>query len=229
MTTVTMLGTGPDLLIFLPGFMSSAGAYRALLEPVAAQGTTVVIPQLYRRGPSALIGRPSVIDEADTAADLVRRTALAYPTHSIVLGGHSRGGQAAWRAAAALAPELPAALVLLDPVDGEGRQPSRATATSSGLRVTCRTLVIGAGIGGACAPTPVNHEVFAAATPDAEHAIVTELGHADVLSGRERSLGRRLCGGAANPEPGRAACSALIAAFIVRSTAPDQPLVEWRH
>ena len=227
MAAMTLLGTGPDFVVFLPGFMLSARSYRELLEPVAASGITVVVPQLYRRGPAALLGHPPVTDEAQDAAVLVRETALAYPSARIFLGGHSRGGQAAWRAAAALSPNLPAGLLLLDPVDGEGRRPSNATATSSELHVTCPSLIIGAGIGGACAPANVNHEVFAAATPGARHAVVTDMGHADMLCGRELSLGRRLCPGAVDPRPGREACATLITSFVDDQVAPPNPLVTW--
>jgi len=216
-------GGGQRLLVFLPGFMSAAESYRDLLEPVAASGVTVVVPQLYRRGPSALLGRVSVRTEAAAAADLVRTEAEAAPGSLVFLGGHSRGGQAAWLAASMLGPEgLPVGLVLVDPVDGEGRNPSAPTSTASGAVVTCPTLVVGAGIGGRCAPEPVNHNVFAAATPHAEHIVVEQLGHADILTGRARDLGRRLCPGADDPDAARAACSTLITDFLTPPAAPAE-------
>ena len=51
---------GDRLLVFLPGFMSSAASYRSLLEPLTAEGISVVVPQLYRRGVAALTGRATV-------------------------------------------------------------------------------------------------------------------------------------------------------------------------
>ncbi|MCX6460522.1 MAG: DUF2974 domain-containing protein [Actinobacteria bacterium] len=211
-----MLLPGGDerLLIFLPGFMTSPDAYADLLQPIADTGTSVCVPQLYKRGPSALLGKVSVSSEADAAAELVRDAARRNPRVTVYLGGHSRGGQAAWLAASRLAPDLPAGLVLLDPVDGEGRNPSAPTSTASGAQVVCRTLIIGAGIGGRCAPEPVNHTVFLAATPGASHIVVEQLGHADMLTGRSRDFGRKLCPGAHDPDPGRAECSALIEGFI---------------
>lgn len=213
-------GSHSGALIFLPGFMSSAESYRALLEPVAAHGPTVIVPQLYKRGPAALFGRVSVAWEAAAAADLVRDTATEMDG-PVSVGGHSRGGQAAWLAASLLSPELPHRLVLIDPVDGEGRNPSTPTSTVSGAAVACPTLVVGAGIGGRCAPEPVNHHIFAAATPHSRHVVVEQLGHADMLNGRSRDFGRTLCTGAADPDPGRDVCSALISAFLEDTSLLD--------
>jgi pimeloyl-ACP methyl ester carboxylesterase len=149
----------------------------------------------------------------------------------VFLGGHSRGGQAAWRAANLLAREgLPAGLVLVDPVDGAGRAPTQPAATSAPAAFTCPALVVGAGLGGRCAPEPVNHRVFAAAAPHARHVVVTRLGHADVLDGRARTAGRWLCGGAEDPGPGRAAVTALVASLVLGDDAllPRDPgLTEW--
>jgi pimeloyl-ACP methyl ester carboxylesterase len=198
-------------LVLLPGFMSSAESYRALVSPVVDDGISVLVAQLYPRGIRALTGRHTVEDEARDAAELVRRE--VRDGTRVVLAGHSRGGQAAWRAANLLATEgVPAALVLVDPVDGAGREPSTPTATREPARFACPTLVIGAGVGGRCAPEPVNHRMFAAATPHARHVVVRELGHADMLDARARSLGRRLCGGAAHPDDGRALVTALLRA-----------------
>lgn len=153
--------------------------------------------------------------EAAAAADLVRSTAAQRRTASVVLGGHSRGGQAAWRAAALMARDgLPAGVVLVDPVDGEGRAPTGPVTTASPAGFGCPVLIIGAGIAGRCAPDGVNHRAFASAAPQARHVVVRSLGHADVLQGAARSMGRRLCPGRDNPDVGRAACSALVTTFV---------------
>ena len=207
-----MIEFGQDsrTLIFLPGFMTSASAYLDVLQPAADAGVHIIVPTLYKRGISALLGRFSVVDEAKAAADLVRGTAATGQV--VFLGGHSRGGQAAWRAAIELGPDLPAGLVLVDPVDGEGRAPSAPTATLS--TPACDMLIIGAGIGGRCAPESVNHDVFAAAAPRAEHIVIEQLGHADMLCDRDRTFGRRLCPGADDPNPGRDECARAIAFFV---------------
>jgi pimeloyl-ACP methyl ester carboxylesterase len=219
------------VLVFLPGFMTPAASYGALLEPLTAHGISVVVPQLYRRGPGALAGRATVEREAADAAEVVRGLAGGRSDRRVFLGGHSRGGQAAWRAANLLAGErLPAGLGLVDPVDGAGRAPAQPTATSARAAFTCPALVVGAGIGGRCAPEPVNHRAFARAAPHARHVVVTRLGHADVLDGRSRRLGRWLCGGAEDPDAGRAAVTALVASLVLgddRVLPPGPGLVEW--
>jgi len=221
---------GDRTLVFLPGFMTAASSYTTLLEPLTAQGISVVVPQLYRRGLGALLGRATVEQEASDAADLVRDLVGGGP---VVLGGHSRGGQAAFRATAALASTGEVSgLVLVDPVDGSGRAPSvrTATATSAGFSVPC--LVIGAGLGGRCAPEPVNHEAFADAMPLARHVVVTRLGHGDMLDDAPRARAARLCGGADDPDPGRAAVTRLLAWSVCGDTSepPEDPgLLDWRR
>jgi pimeloyl-ACP methyl ester carboxylesterase len=204
------------VLVFLPGFLQGGSSYRMLLEPLTAHGFSVIVPQLYRRGPAVLTGRYSVEDEARDAAALVRGEAGGRADTAVFLGGHSRGGQAAWRAANLLAGEsLPGGLVLVDPVDGAGRAPSVPTAAREPVAFTCPCLVVGAGIGGRCAPEPVNHAVFAAAAPYARHVVVPTIGHGDILDDRAAANARRLCGGAPDPAPGRAAVTALLTDFLL--------------
>lgn len=208
----------PRVLLFLPGFLSPAGAYRELLEPIAASGAAQVhVPVFYRPGIPALLGHPSVRGEARAAAAMVE--GLVSERREVWLGGHSRGGQAAW-IAAGLAPA--AGLVLVDPVDGSGPR-SSATTTARRAPFTVAPLIIGAGIGGRCAPARLNHERFAAAAPARTHVVVPGCGHADVLGGRVGAAGRRLCGGGPDPAAARDTVSALIAAFLAGELAPLQP------
>ena len=75
-------GAGDSLLVFLPGFLNSPSAYADLLAPLSACGTTVVVEQLYARGPAVLTGRFTVRDEAAAAVAVVRReTAARRPAH----------------------------------------------------------------------------------------------------------------------------------------------------
>lgn len=204
-------GGGADCLIFLPGFMASPRSYTGLLAPLAGHGITVLVPQFYGRGFGALRGAADVRQEAAAAAELVRQQASGR----VVLGGHSRGGQAAWLAAGLLTDEgLSVGLALVDPVDGRSRRPRAPVATARPAQFACRSLILGAGIAGPCAPDGVNHEQFARATPGAAHIVVTGLGHADVLSGGSRILGRRLCHGGRNPDAGRWIASQLLAGFV---------------
>lgn len=200
---------GPDALIFLPGFMTSVDAYADLFESLVGAGVTVIVPQLYRRGVGALLGKVPVTDEAQAAANLV-----AQQPGRVVLGGHSRGGQAAWIAAGLVDV---AGVCLVDPVDGEGRRPSGPVSTTVPAGFTCPALIVGAGVTGACAPQQVNYEQFARATPQAQVEVLADMGHADILTGRARSLGRRLCGGGTDPDHARGVCAALITAFVLAS------------
>lgn len=193
-------------LVFLPGFMTGASPYGALLEPLADHGVDLIVPQLYPRGLGALRGKHSVRQEAADAAELVR--GVSGP---VFLAGHSRGGQAAWLAAGQA---QVAGLFLLDPVDGQGRRPSQDLSTRRSSAYDGPAWIVGAGIGGSCAPVGANHEQFARATPQAVHVVVHDLGHADMLQGRSRSLGRRLCGGGDDPDAAREWCTRLLAGFV---------------
>lgn len=235
---------GADVLVMLPGFMIAASSYTVLARSVADAGSTVIVPQLYRRGLGALAGRVPVAAEASSAGALVRRLLTERPDARVHLGGHSRGGQEAWLAARQLAAAgppagegrpagegppaseggapgagRPASLILVDPVDGQGRRPSGPTSTTGPADPALPTLVVGAGVGGRCVPAGVDHRQFARAAPTARHVIVDGLGHADLLSGRGRDLGRRLCGGGADPDAARAVTAALVNAWITAVAA----------
>jgi hypothetical protein len=224
--------SGADVLVLLPGFMIAASSYSVLARSVADAGSTVIVPQLYRRGLGALAGRVPVATEASSASALVRRLLAEKQGARVHLAGHSRGGQAAWLAARQLAAEGPppseglapsagrlASLILLDPVDGQGRRPSGPTSTTAPADPALPTLVVGAGVGGRCAPAGIDHRQFARAEPAARHVIVDGLGHADLLSSRGRDLGRRLCGGGADPDAARAVTAALVNAWITAVAA----------
>lgn len=213
---LTVAGTGPEVIVLLPGFMIAPTGYGALARSLAGAGPSVLVPQLYRRGIGALVGRVDVAEEAARAADLVRATARDRPGSPVHLAGHSRGGQAAWRATALLAAAgcVPASLAVIDPVDGAGRNPTVPTSTAVPVSWSVPTLVLGAGVEGRCAPAPVNHRQFARADPAARHLIVDGLGHADLLDGRSRSFGRRLCGGGPAPDAARDVLAAVLVAWI---------------
>lgn len=204
-------GEGPDILVFLPGFMSPAESYRELLAPVAGVAT-VIAPQLYRRDLDALRGRVRVSVEARAAADLV--VERKEPGNRVFLAGHSRGGQAAWRAAGLLGDGVVEGVCLIDPVDGHTRRPTGPVSTRRPAGFTCRSMIVGAGVGGRCAPSGVDHRQFAAATPQAAHVVIDDLGHADMLSGPARTVGRLVCGGGEDPDAARRLCTALITSFL---------------
>lgn len=200
-----------DWLVLLPGFQTPAPAYRELAQQLALLGPTVYVPQVVRPGPRLLLGRPDVRAEAVRAAALIAAVRRNHRPRSVVLAGHSRGGLAAWLAAAHI--ELDG-LALIDPVDAAGPRPRRPQYTVTPVELPYRALIIGAGVGGPCAPASVNHAAFASATPGCRHVVLPDLGHADILSGRWRELGRRLCRGGIDPAGGLRDVAHLLATTL---------------
>ena len=180
--------------MFIPGFMATPRAYESLLAPLRRAQVRLTVTDRPRW--ESLSGRYSPAEEA---ADVLRRADAQAGTERLWLAGHSRGGQVAWRVAQ-LDPDRIAGLFLVDPVDGAGRDGGGPRAAAEPVRFACPTTIVGAGRGGRCAPGPVNHQTFADALPTAAHVVLPELGHADVLDGWERAVGRWLCGGGA-PDP----------------------------
>ncbi len=223
MTHLTFGGSIDRCVIFLPGFLNSPYAYQRLLEPLGDDRCTVEIPRLYRPGPDALLGRFTVEDEAAAAMTLVQERQRGGS--QVWLAGHSRGGQAAWLAAKKLedlAAPL-AGLILVDPVDGRGPRSVEPVATATRASFTVPPLIIGAGLSGRCAPQAVNHERFAAAVDTCAHLVVTDMGHADVLCGWQRTLGRRLCSGGPNPVRARESVAQLMTQYVFGELGPDSP------
>lgn len=204
--------TQPQVLLFLRGFLTSPRSYERLLAPVRDRGIEVLVPTFY--GISALNGRYTAADEALDALALLH----GLSPESFALAGHSRGGQVAWRLGNAVAADTLAAaltsIMVIDPVDGSGRSPTQPEATATPARFDCPTLIVGAGRGGRCAPTPVNHDTFARSAPAARHVVLDDMGHADILDGPGRWLGRRLCGGSADPDAMRDEVSDLLARHV---------------
>lgn len=198
-------------LVLLPGFQAPASAYRLLAETIAAQGPTVYVPQVVKPGGMSLFGKPDVRTEAVRATALISAMRRVRKPASVVVAGHSRGGLAAWL----MAPHVELdGLVLIDPVDAAGPRPRKPAFTLDPVSLPYEALIIGAGRGGPCAPAGVNHAAFAAATPGCRHVVVPDLGHADILSGRWRTGGRRLCGGGTDPAAALQAVADLIIAVM---------------
>ena len=193
-------------LVFVTGFVISPYAYTALLAPLAAAGHRVVVPRLYRRGPRVLVGACSPGAEAVAAADVVD---LVRGDTPVVLGGHSRGGFVAWLAAAQTGVD---GLVVVDPVTGGG--PPWARPGPPPPAPVAPTLIIGAALGGRCAPAGRNHEQLAAAAPDATHVVVDDCGHVDMLDGTDARLGRRVCGSGRDPDAARTRITTLLRDFL---------------
>ena len=202
----------PRLIVFFPGFMVSPWRYRSLFASIVSDRTSIVALQMYRRGLGPLAGHPSPSEEAAAGIRLVEHVVAARRPDQIWLAGHSRGGQVAWRIAEDVDPD---GVVVIDPVDGAGRHPNTLVAAAETARFTARTLIVGAGLGGRCAPAAVNHEHFAAAAPSgSSHIVVDSMGHGDVLDDRPARLARMLCGGSADPRHERGTVGELVRRFV---------------
>ena len=208
-------------LLFLPGFVCPPGAYDDFLGAVRdATDVAVVAGAVGGSVVAQVTGRSTSEAEARRVADRAR--ALTATGDRVVLGGHSRGGLVAFLAAAAV---QPAALVLVDPVSGGG--PPWATPDPlPPVGWTGPALVLGCALGGRCAPEGRNHEVFAVALPECEHAVVPDCGHGDVLGGTFRSFARLLCSRGSDPDRARAELAARTAAFLRSDGLPDLPTAE---
>lgn len=198
------------LVVFFHGFMTSPSSYRTVLAALADERTVVAAPRMYRRGPFVLAGRPTVSEEADAAVSVIEH--LRMDGTDLWVAGHSRGGQVAWLIADRVDP---AGVIVIDPVDGTGRHPTELHAAASPVTFAARTLVIGAGRGGRCAPAPVNHEHFAsAASSTGSHVVIPTMGHADLLDDRPARFARMLCAGSEHPELDRETVGIIAHDFI---------------
>jgi alpha-beta hydrolase superfamily lysophospholipase len=207
---------GEPLLYFLPGFMARPMNYQQLLSPLADNGIEVRVPDL-RQGLRAVWSpRAVAAAQASEVAELVG-IAIAEG-REVWLAGHSRGGQVAWRAAGITTPD---GLVLVDPVDGNGPR-SKADATRNLAEFGISPVIIGAGVGGRCAPDNLNHRVFAAASANPRHLIVKDCGHADILNDSARLFGRRICGGGPNPEESRQTVTELMSLAVTSQLTPEK-------
>lgn len=207
------------VLIFDHGFMSPPNSYTALLDPLRRAGIEVVTPKFYGAA-AGLTGRYTVLDEARALAELVHSLPARHRRGSDVsslpwLAGHSRGGQAVWRAAEMLGADI-GGLIVIDPVDGSGPRSKSAKVTDHPAHIGVPTLIVGAGRGGSCAPTGLNHEMFAQAHPAAAHIVIEEMGHADILSGAALTWGRLLCRGGSQPQRYRRQVSDLMLEWLPR-------------
>jgi len=214
-------------LLFLPGFACPPGAYDTFLGAVVGAVAGGVRPT--DRDAAALevttgnvagsvlaqvTGRSTPEAEARRVVDRAR--AFAADGARVVLGGHSRGGLVAYLAADAV---QPAALVLVDPVSGGG-PPWAKPAPLPPVGWTGPALVVGAALGGHCAPGGRNHEVFAAALAGGNHVVVPDCGHGDVLDGPFRTFARLLCSRGSDPDRARAAVAAQVGTFLQDLPAP---------
>lgn len=216
-------GSAPiGTLVFCHGFMAKPMDYSRLLSQVATHGIDVIAPFGHERGFDALAGRRTVRDEV---ADLV---AMMEEIGPATLSGHSRGGQVAWIVGASAGTARN--VVVIDPVDGEGRRPVSPRATI-GSGPTGASVVVGTVVGGRCTPVGFDHRAFAASANrssgsmfpgfPSKHLIV-DMGHADLLDPLPRFAGRVICGGRPHPSAARRTVAGILVAAVSGASLPTR-------
>lgn len=222
---------GYPVVVYDHGFVTTNRAYSDLLTHVASHGFVVVVPQMYPPGLAALLSSPSAAQEAQELARVLRWLPAELPeaagytpcTQRVGLAGHSRGGAVAWMVLSA-DPAAAQAIAGVDPVGFRAHRPAGASQPSEELfPFSLPALVIGAGLGGGCAPQGRNHEAFyAASRSPAWHVIIPEAGHADMLDDASAEAARIVCPGGPDRSAARRTFAGLMVAFF-RASLQDDP------
>lgn len=215
-------GTYPYIQ-FQHGFQLLNTAYDDVLSQVASHGFVVIVPQMYEPGIASLFAGPTAEEEAELAEAILLDLPLRFDElpaieryeSGIGLAGHSRGGKVAWRVAVDQ-PERLRGLVGIDPVDGTGgpamNQPRVVQGPFSFIQAS---LILGAGLGGNCAPAGDNHEQFYAASPmPSWHIVATNHGHGDMLDEDVAAAAALLCESNPDRESMRRLTAGLLVAFF---------------
>ncbi|QOJ14530.1 MAG: hypothetical protein HRU75_07695 [Planctomycetia bacterium] len=240
------------VVLFHHGFMTRNSFYDSILTHVASHGLIVIAPQSYEPGLGALSGNPNVVQEAEFSRQIVSwtetgleaaiRAAMTSDVRSdtsngkeagaikplsnlLTIGGHSRGGLAAWLVCEAL-PGRFAGIVGVDPVGGAGgRVSTRGTQPQSSSAESMAgppAVILGAGLGGSCAPTGRNYEQFFAATAGPAWKIVAiEQGHGDMLDESAAVAAGQVCDTSRNRDPMRRLTAGLIVLTARRGALAD--------
>lgn len=217
-------------------FFAPNDIYDTIAEHVASHGFIVIVPQMYAIGPAVAFGDPTAAEEAERAAAVMdwlpgRLSALTGTvarTDRMGIAGHSRGGKVAWLLLKA-DPSRVRGVVGIDPVDGTGGPTTRQPRAIDGpLNLPFPTLVIGAGLGGACSPQGDNHEQFyAASAAPAWHVVALDYGHADMCDEDFAALAAAVCpSGATNRDAMRRLTAGLLTAFFRATLQGDSSAFE---
>lgn len=213
------------VVVFQHGFMAHNSAYSEILVHLAGHGFVVVAPQMYEPGIGPLFGRPTAAEEAEWAAtvldwlpgNLDSITGVHACTDRLGLAGHSRGGKVAWLVLCADSSRAKA-VAGVDPVDGTGGPLGGQDRVVRGpFGFPFPSLVIGTGLGGACAPAGDNHvQFYEASAPPAWHVVAPNAGHADMLDPDALNLVATtgVCTIGADPAGMRRLTGGLLAAFF---------------
>lgn len=208
------------VVVFQHGFMARNVYYDGILRHLASHGFVVVAPQMYELGIAPLLGRPPAAVEAELSAlvlgwipgHLGEVAGVSVSSQRIGLAGHSRGGKVAWLVAAT-DPARIGAIAGADAVDGEGGPWGNQRRVVQGpFPFSIPALVIGAELGGLCAPRADNHERFYEAShPPAWQVFAPGQGHGDMLDEPYASVSTEFCASRAD----RAGMRRLTAGLLV--------------
>ncbi|HPF39781.1 MAG TPA: hypothetical protein P5081_17735 [Phycisphaerae bacterium] len=212
-----------SVVVLQHGFQVTNHSYDQIASHIASHGFVVILPRMYDAGLGPIIGMPSAAIETERAAVVIdwlpsgleRLPGVSINNTRIGLAGHSRGAKVAFGVVKAGASRV-AALAGVDPVDGTGGPGGNEPRVIDGvLPFDIPTLILGAGLGGACAPDGDNYAAFFDACPSPSVLVVaTDYGHGDMLDEETAGLAASVCESNADREPMRRLTAGLLVAFF---------------
>ncbi len=227
----TAAGAYP-LIVLQHAFQITNHSYDQIAAHIASHGFVVILPRMYDPGIGPIIGMPTSELETERASVVVdwlpprleRLPGVEFNNVNIGLVGHSRGGRVAFGVAVA-GNERVAALAGIDPVDGGGGPGSnQAGITAEPFTFDIPSLIIGAGIGGNCAPEGCNYVQFFDACPSPSTLVIAnDYGHGDMLDEETAALAASVCLANEVREPMRRLTAGLLVAFFRARLQNDPP------
>ncbi len=213
------------VVVFQHAFLACNSAYSDTLRHLAGHGFVVVAPQMYDPGVGPLLGHPTAAEEAEWAAtvldwlpgNLDSIAGVHACMDRLGLAGHSRGGKVAWLVLSA-DPSRAKAVAGVDPVDGTGGPLGGQDRVIQGpFGFPFPSLIVGTGLGGACAPEGDNHvQFYEASAPPAWHVVAPNAGHADMLDSDALNVvaATGVCAVGTDPAGMRRLTGGLLVAFF---------------
>ncbi|MCB9853466.1 MAG: dienelactone hydrolase family protein [Phycisphaerales bacterium] len=212
-----------SVVVLQHAFEITNHSYDQIAAHIASHGFVVILPRMYDAGIGPLIGMPTAAIETERAAVVLswiptrfdRLPGIELNNARVGLAGHSRGGKVAFGVAKAGATRV-AALVGIDPVDGTGGPGGNQPRVVDGqFDFDIPTLILGAGLGGPCAPEGDNYQTFYDACPSPSTLVIaTDYGHGDMLDAETAALAAGVCASNSDREPMRRLTAGLLVAFF---------------